>query len=52
MLIAIFSGWIMTRQSLLEELGVQNVALATFLQIVLRYIAPALIFVIFYTSLT
>jgi NSS family neurotransmitter:Na+ symporter len=52
MLIAIFAGWMMTRQSLLEELGVQNVALATFLQIVLRYIAPALIFVIFYTSLT
>lgn len=52
MLIAIFAGWIMTRQSLLEELGVQSVVLATFLQIVLRYIAPALIFVIFYTSLT
>jgi len=52
MLIAIFAGWIMTRQSLLEELGVQSVALAKFLQVVLRYIAPVLIFAIFYTSLT
>ena len=52
MLIAIFAGWIMTRQSLLEELGVQSVALAKFLQVVLRYIAPVLIFAIFYASLT
>ncbi len=52
MLIAIFAGWIMTRQSLLEELGVQSTALSLFLQVVLRFIAPVLIFAIFYTSLT
>jgi NSS family neurotransmitter:Na+ symporter len=52
MLIAVFSGWMMTRQSLLEELGVRSVALSRFLRIVLRYIAPVLIFAIFYTSLT
>jgi NSS family neurotransmitter:Na+ symporter len=52
MLIAIFAGWIMTRQSLLEELGMQSAALSLFLRIVLRYIAPVLIFAIFYTSLT
>ena len=52
MLIAIFAGWIMTRQSLLEELGVQSAALSLFLRVVLRFIAPALIFAIFYTSLT
>jgi NSS family neurotransmitter:Na+ symporter len=51
-LIAIFAGWMMTRQSLLEELGVQSVALSRFLNIVLRYVAPVLIFAIFYTSLT
>ncbi len=52
MLIAIFAGWIMTRQSLLEELGVQNTALSLFLRVVLRFVAPVLIFAIFYTSLT
>ncbi len=52
MLIAIFAGWIMTRQSLLEELGMQSATLSLFLRIVLRYIAPVLIFAIFYTSLT
>ena len=51
MLIAVFAGWVMTRQSLLEELGVKSAALSLFLQVVLRYIAPVLIFVIFYTSL-
>ena len=52
MLIAIFAGWMMSRQSLLEELGVRSAALSLFLQVVLRYIAPVLIFAIFYTSLT
>jgi len=52
MLIAIFAGWMMTRQSLLDELGVESVALSRFLHVVLRYIAPVLIFAIFYTSLT
>ena len=52
MLIAIFAGWMMTRPSLLEELGVHSVALSRFLHIVLRYVAPVLIFAIFYTSLT
>jgi NSS family neurotransmitter:Na+ symporter len=52
MLIAIFAGWIMTRQSLLEELGVQSAALSLFLRVVLRFVAPVLIFAIFYTSLT
>jgi len=52
MLIAIFAGWIMTRQSLLGELGVQSAALSLFLRVILRYVAPVLIFAIFYTSLT
>jgi NSS family neurotransmitter:Na+ symporter len=47
MLIAIFAGWIMTRQTLLEELGVQSTALSLFLRVVLRYVAPVLIFAIF-----
>ena len=52
MLIAIFAGWMMTRKSLLDELGVQSVALSLFLHIVLRYVAPILIGAIFYTSLS
>ena len=52
MLIAIFAGWMMTRQSLLEELGVQSAALSWCLRIVLRFIAPVLIFAIFYSNLT
>jgi len=52
MLIAVFAGWIMTSQSMLGELGVQNSALKLFLHIILRYVAPVLIFAIFYTSLT
>ena len=52
LLIAIFAGWMMTRESMLEELGVQNASLKLFLHVVLRYIAPVLISAIFYTSLT
>ena len=52
LLIALFAGWIMTRQTLLEELGIRNQAIAGFLRIVLRYVAPVLILAIFYTSLT
>ena len=52
MLIAIFAGWMMTHETLLAELGVQSPALSRFLRIVLRHVAPVLIFAIFYTSLT
>ena len=52
LLIAVFAGWVMTRQSLLEELGIHSAALRLFLHIVLRYVAPVLIFAIFYKSLT
>jgi NSS family neurotransmitter:Na+ symporter len=51
MLIAVFAGWMMTRQSLLDELGVHSMALSRFLRTVLRYVAPVLIAAIFYTSL-
>ena len=52
LLIAVFAGWMMTRESLLEELGVQSASLKLFLHIVLRYVAPVLISAIFYTSVT
>lgn len=51
MLIALFAGWIMSRQSLLTEIGVHSRNMSLFLRIVLRYVAPVLIFAIFYTNL-
>ena len=52
MLISIFAGWVMTRQSLLDEIGLRNPLASGSLRFVLRYVAPLLIFAIFYTSLT
>jgi NSS family neurotransmitter:Na+ symporter len=51
MLIALFAGWMMTKQSILQELGVQNPVAAGFLRFALRYIAPVSVFAIFYTNL-
>lgn len=47
MLIAMFAGWMMTRESLLNELGVQNETISGLLRFILRVIAPILIFAIF-----
>ena len=52
MLIAVFAGWMMTRKMLLDELGMQSPLLSGFLRFVLRFVAPVMIFAIFYTSLT
>ncbi len=51
MLISIFAGWMMTRTMLFEELGMRNPILSELLLIVLRFVAPVLIFAIFYTNL-
>ena len=51
MLIAVFAGWMMTRTMLFEELGVRNPVFSVFMRVVLRYLAPVLIFAIFYTNL-
>jgi len=52
MLISVFAGWMMTRQMLLEELGVRNLLFAGFLRFVLRFVAPVLVFAIFYTNVS
>jgi NSS family neurotransmitter:Na+ symporter len=52
MLISVFAGWILSRDSLLSDLGIRNGTAALLLQITLRFVAPALIGAIFYTSLT
>ncbi|MEE8425985.1 MAG: sodium-dependent transporter [Woeseiaceae bacterium] len=51
MLIAVFAGWMMTRTMLFEELGVRSPVFIGFMRVVLRYVAPVLIFAIFYTNL-
>ena len=52
LLIAIFAGWIMSRQAIWDELGLQNAHVFAYVRIVLRYVAPIVIGMIFYTSLT
>ena len=52
LLIALFSGWVMSKSSLLEELGVRESAVFGYLRFALRYIAPAVIAMIFYSSFT
>ena len=52
MLIAVFAGWIMSKKALLDELGLHNKVLIAYLRFILRYVAPVVIGLIFYTSLT
>lgn len=52
MLIAVFSGWMMSRKVLLHELGIDSAVFSGFLRFILRYVAPVLIFMIFYSSLS
>jgi len=49
-LIALFSGWVMSRSSLLDELSVRDSALFRYFRFALRYIAPIVIGMIFYSS--
>ena len=51
-LIALFAGWIMSRSALLEELDVRESAIFRYLHFALRYIAPVVIALIFYSSVT
>ncbi len=52
LLIAVFAGWIMSKKALLDELGLHNKVLIGYLRFILRYVAPVVIGLIFYTSLT
>jgi NSS family neurotransmitter:Na+ symporter len=51
LLIAVFAGWIMSRNSTLEELGFPDGFRYAFWRFILRYIAPVAFGVIFFTSL-
>jgi len=52
LLIALFAGWIMSRKAIWEELGLQNTTVFAYVRFVLRFVAPVVIGMIFYTSLT
>ncbi len=52
LLIAVFAGWFMSRNSSLEELGMVNGVLYSTWRFILRYVAPTAILLIFYTSLS
>ncbi len=51
LLIALFAGWIMTREAIWQELGMSSVLLFQYGRFILRYVAPLVIGLIFYTSL-
>lgn len=51
LLIAVFAGWVMSKKSTMEELGLPDGALYAFWRFMLRYVAPVAFAVIFYSSL-
>ena len=51
LLIALFAGWVISSKALSDELAMRNKALFDYLRFVLRYVAPIVIGLIFYTSL-
>jgi len=52
LLIALFAGWMMSRESIFAELKITHPTLKRFLHVVLRYVAPVLIAAIFYNGVT
>lgn len=51
LLIAVFAGWMMSRKSTLEELGLPDGIRYAFWRFILRYIAPVAFGIIFFSSL-
>ena len=51
LLIAVFAGWMMSRSSTLQELGLPDGLRYAYWRFILRYIAPAAFGIIFYSSL-
>ena len=50
-LIAVFAGWMMSRKSTLEELGLPDGAQYAYWRFILRYVAPVAFVLIFYSSI-
>jgi len=50
-LIAVFAGWMMSRPSTLDEIGLKDGALFGYWRFILRYAAPLAFLLIFYSSL-
>lgn len=51
LLIAVFAGWMMSRKSTLQELGLPDGPRYAYWRFILRYVAPVAFGAIFYTSL-
>jgi len=51
LLIALFAGWVISNAVLSDELAMRNKALYSYVRFVLRFVAPVVIGLIFYTSL-
>ena len=52
LLIAVFAGWLMPWQAVIDELDLKDARLRQALHIILKFVAPVLIGTIFYQSLT
>lgn len=50
-LIAVFAGWVMSKQSMLDEIGISDGVVMKYLRFVLRFVAPVVIGLIFYNGL-
>ena len=51
LLIAVFAGWVMPGKAMFDELGIKNKVVYGYIRFVLRFLAPVVISLIFYTSL-
>lgn len=50
-IMSLFAGWVMSRNALIEEMGVKNRIVIKYIRFTLRYVAPVIIFAIFVDNL-
>lgn len=50
-IMSLFAGWIMSRESLVEEMGIRNKTIVAYIVFTLRYIGPVIIGAIFVNNL-
>ncbi len=49
-LLSLFAGWKMSRSALLDEIGIENQSIASYIRFILRFVAPAVILIIFVSA--
>jgi NSS family neurotransmitter:Na+ symporter len=52
LLIAVFAGWKLSKTSMVEEIGIRSNLVLGYIRFILRYVAPIVIAMIFYTNLS